>query len=419
MFRAFLYFIECKSQQRGSKFSPPATVVVTALAAIRRTMAKKVKAKTFVVRRAPLLKREVDIIRRLKNVVKLPITKIALAVNRNKSTVYSALDKTWTTSKRGRPDLLSKAQVNLLVRTTRAMIKKAAAKKEVTLAMIKKKSKLKVSAKVLRKALHKRNIRFRKMRSKPLLTKADIADRLKFAQKFRRKSRAWWKRNVHMYIDLKSFPVYPNAAAREYAARREVRGAYRAPSQGLDAAYVVIPKHLKYNTGMKKATIAGGVGNGRVGLWHDIGKTWSGKVASDLYAGPIRTALRRAHPCKRSYQVLEDNDPTGFKSALGVRAKKAAKIKVLAIPKRSPDLSVMDYAVWKKITSTMRLQERRFKKSRKETRAQFLARLHRVAKSLPASFINKAIGNMKERCERLYKAKGHHFEEGGKSFFVK
>ena len=76
-------------------------------------------------------------------------------------------------------------------------------------------------------------------------------------------------------------------------------------------------------------------------------------------------------------------------------------------------------AIGIKITSTMRLQERRFKKSRKETRAQFLARLHRVAKSLPASFINKAIGNMKERCERLYKAKGHHFEEGGKSFFVK
>ena len=57
----------------------------------RRTMAKKVKAKKFGGRRAPLLKREVDIIRRLKNVVKLPITKIALAVNRNKSLVYSAM----------------------------------------------------------------------------------------------------------------------------------------------------------------------------------------------------------------------------------------------------------------------------------------------------------------------------------------
>ena len=34
------------------------------------------------------------------------------------------------------------------------------------------------------------------------------------------------------------------------------------PGQGLDEAYVVVPKHLKYNTGIKSAKIAGGVGKG-------------------------------------------------------------------------------------------------------------------------------------------------------------
>ena len=67
----------------------------------------------------------------------------------------------------------------------------------------------------------------------------------------------------------------------------------------------------------------------------------------------------------------------------------------------------------------MREQERRFKKGKKETRDQFGKRLAKVAKGLPASFVNKAIGNMRERCERLYRAKGHHIEEGGKSMFVK
>ena len=82
-------------------------------------MRKAMKAKAI---RVPLAAREVHIIRRLKNIVKLPVTKIAIAVGRNKSTVYSALSKKWKASKRGRPELLTKKQVNLLVRTTKAMI---------------------------------------------------------------------------------------------------------------------------------------------------------------------------------------------------------------------------------------------------------------------------------------------------------
>ena len=79
----------------------------------------------------------------------------------------------------------------------------------------------------------------------------------------------------------------------------------------------------------------------------------------------------------------------------------------------------MDYAIWKKVTRTMRAQEKRFpKKKKKETRAEFIARLRRTAQNLPKTFIDKAIGNMKERCERLLAAEGHHFEEGGKSKFV-
>ncbi len=51
---------------------------------------------------------------------------------------------------------------------------------------------------------------------------------------------------------------------------------------------------------------------------------------------------------------------------------------------------------------------------------EFSVRLHPPARFRPLSqsFINKATGNMEERCERLYQAKGHHFEEGGKSLFV-
>ena len=80
------------------------------------SMGKAMKAKAI---RFPLAAWEVHIIRRLKNIAKLPLTKIAIAVGRNKRTVYSALDKKWKASKRGRPELLTSKQVNLLVRRTR------------------------------------------------------------------------------------------------------------------------------------------------------------------------------------------------------------------------------------------------------------------------------------------------------------
>ena len=134
-----------------------------------------------------------------------------------------------------------------------------------------------------------------------------------------------------------------------------------------------------------------------------------------MYKKELKPGLEKAWGKKLRWTILEDNDPTGFRSKAGLAAKRLAKINVLQIPKRSPDLSVMDYAIWKQITRRMRLQERRFKKSKRETRAQFLARLSRTARNLDSSFIDKAIGNMKERCRRLHEAKGRHFEEGGMS----
>ena len=53
-------------------------------------------------RRVPMTTREVTIIRRLKKYVQLPVTKIALGVGRNKTTIYEALSTNWTLTKRGR-----------------------------------------------------------------------------------------------------------------------------------------------------------------------------------------------------------------------------------------------------------------------------------------------------------------------------
>ena len=54
-----------------------------------------------------------------------------------------------------------------------------------------------------------------------------------------------------------------------------------------------------------------------------------------MYKGPMAAALRAAKPRLRTYTVLEDNDPTGFKSTQGEAAKRKVHIKPFCIPKRS------------------------------------------------------------------------------------
>lgn len=112
---------------------------------------------------------------------------------------------------------------------------------------------------------------------------------------------------------------------------------------------------------------------------------------------------------------MEDNDPTGFKSKKGEAAKAECNIVPFVIPPRSPDLSVCDYALWTQINRSMRRQEKNWPATRRETRAVYLARLHKTAKGLSKGFIDRAIGDMVRRCARLYKAKGGHFEEGGRT----
>ena len=73
----------------------------------------------------------------------------------------------------------------------------------------------------------------------------------------------------------------------------------------------------------------------------------------------------------------------------------------------------MDYAIWSEVNRRMRRQEKRWPKSKKETRAQFAARLRRTAKNLPPAFIKASMGDMKRRCKRVLAAGGGFIEEGG------
>ena len=98
---------------------------------------------------------------------------------------------------------------------------------------------------------------------------------------------------------------------------------------------------MKYNTGARGVKVLAGIGNGRVLLWHYIDGRWNGGEAARCYEGPMANALKTAYPAKRSYNILEDNDPTGFKSSKGIMAKrKVPSRRLLEIIHRCPKSSL-------------------------------------------------------------------------------
>ena len=156
-------------------------------------------------------------------------------------------------------------------------------------------------------------------------------------------------------------------------------------------------------------------GHGKVLVWHIIDGKWCGAEAENLYRDAVAPALKKQLPRKKEYLILEDNDPTGNQSARGRGVKKDLALKLFRIPKRSPDLNVLDYFVWSEVERRLRKQEAKWPASRRETRVAFIRRLRRTALGLRTADINRAIGDMPRRCALLHKAKGELFEEGGRA----
>jgi hypothetical protein len=218
-----------------------------------------------------------------------------------------------------------------------------------------------------------------------------------------------------VHLDNHHFKCATTVRGRSLLAKRRVRGVYRKRGRSLRPGHAKPNPKLKQSTGVKGILKAGGVGGGRVLVWHTVDARRGGDEAENLYENVVTPALRQRHPHKTSFCILEDNDPTGNNSSKGRAAKSKCKLHVFHIPKRSPDLNVLDYSVWSEVERRMRAQERRMPVSKRETRKKFGARLNRTAKALSHAYINDAIGDLQRRCQLLYEAKGGLFEEGGRS----
>ena len=356
---------------------------------------------------------ELRLARRWLDVDGKRLGEVAKLLGRDHSTIRRNLGKVGEAAARhgaGRPRAVSPAMFKALKKALDALLKQAGGGKEVKVSMVKRRAGVTVGDKTVLNAFHEHGVWFRPLKEKPILTRDDMAERRAWGEKYAHRTRQQWVRNPHAIIDNKNFQVYGNKAGRDHAARRRVRGAYRSQADGLKPELVKPKKQLKFPA--KSIQVTAAVVNGRIRMWHYVEGRWKGAAAAEMYKGPLRKTLERNFPGRRSWVVLEDNDPTGYQSSKGRAAKDSAHIVSMGLPKRSPDLNVLDYSLWKAVNDRMRAAEQTFPKAFRETKAAFAARLRRTALRLPEAEVTKAVQSMRRRTLELAQNGGRLVKEG-------
>jgi len=101
---------------------------------------------------------------------------------------------------------------------------------------------------------------------------------------------------------------------------------------------------------------------------------------------------------------VEDGDRKGNQSGKGLAAKETAKIRAMTLPPRTPSWMPLDYALWHAIDEKMAVTS----PNAAETKADYLSRLERTAKSLPRAFVRKVLGRMRGNIQGVIEAGGYH-----------
>jgi hypothetical protein len=307
---------------------------------------------------------------------------------------------------RGAKKVLTASHLRALDSTRKKLIAKAGNEYEVHWDDVIKKAKVpQVDATTAAKNMQAAgyDVAARKPREKPLRTDDDEALREKICKKWSRYSDDYFNDELDGIWDNKWWPFETHDRAKKHKKATRVRFHLRKRSEGLQKGFTIPSKHKhKMNPGAGVKLLAAIV-KGKIRVWHYLPKNaWNAKVAADCYRGPIIKALRRAHGPKKTFKILEDNDPQGYKTKSAAQAKKELGIHPIAFPKYSPDLNPMDYFVWDEVER--RLEANAPKK--KESLTAFKERLRRTAMGIPASVIRKGVASMKKRAQQVVKAGG-------------
>ena len=318
--------------------------------------------------------------------------------------------KTWkrsATETRGRRRLLTATNLRSADRARKELIAKAKGEAEVHWDDVVRASRI---PHVHRTTLAKNmaaagyGVGWRVPRLKPSRSEIGEVERKDICGKLRRRSVRYWLEEVDALIDCKDGALPLTVRGKSFLKKVKVRGHLRTKREGLKKHFTKPDKKKhRVNTGGHAKLCAAIIG-GRVRVWQYLPRRWSGAAAADFYTRILAPALKKYRGEKRRYVILEDNDPTGFKSRKGIAAKRAAGIETVKFPKYSPDLNPLDYSLWEEVEARLAAQRAPARESAKA----FKARLRAAALSIPMPVVQNMIKSIKSRAQSIYDNDGGH-----------
>ena len=311
---------------------------------------------------------------------------------------------------RGRKHKLGPRAVRALDAKRRHLVEKTKGAIEATWQEIIKKARVTlVHPTTARKSLVRAGIPVasRRPREKPERVHEHVVECRETCGRWRYLPNNFFSENVDLIIDNKKFEVPTTEAACSWRAKAKVRHQIRTRSEGLQ------PQYTKPNSKRNRKNLGGvlnvcaGVSKDRIVLWKYLDGTWNADAAVKIYSDDIKNVFRRRCPDKISPTIVEDNDPTGYKSSKAIAVKKDLKYKIMSLPPSSPDLNPLDFCIWADI-------ERRMKKGGPkrgaEAFAKYKERLRKTAMSTSPAMITKALASMPKRILAVYNEQGNHIE---------
>ncbi len=340
--------------------------------------------------------------RRSRNVKPLCLTALRKAL---KGKTYRGGPET-----RGAKRKLGPRAIKALNKKRRQLVDKRCGEQEVGWVEVIKKSRVKK----VHPTTAKRNLRAagipvasRRNREKPHREKDHIKERWEVCGRWRFLPKGFFNTKVDLIMDNKLFEVPTSDGARRFKRKMKVRHQIRTRSEGLEPNYTKPnPKRNRRNLG-GLLQVCGGIRNDRIVLWKYIEGKWNGDVAAKIYDEDIRKLFKRLCPEKASPTIVEDNDPTGYKSSKAIAVKKRLKYNIMSLPRSSPDLNPLDFSIW---TDIERRMMKTGPKKRRETVHEYKIRLRKTAMTTSRALVRKAVANMHERAVAIYHAKGNHID---------
>ena len=305
---------------------------------------------------------------------------------------------------RGAKAKLTALNLRSLNAARKRLIKQADNKAEVHLAQVMEEAGVDHVAEstVSKHFKEKLGVTWRVPRESPLRGPEEEKERVEICSTWKHYPNSYFTETVDGIMDNKVFERPTYAKAKIAAQVKRVRGHLRTRKEGITKGYTK-PKGNKnrINPG-GKVSVCAVIINHKVRVWHYLQSRWCGEAACDVYKDVLYPALRQYRGRKSAYRIVEDNDPTGYKSKAAVECKRALGIKPIRFPCYSPDLNPLDYFLWSEVSRRMAEQ----KPQSTETEAAFKTRLRATAMGIPKSTIKAAVSKMKGKAAEVVAAEG-------------